>query len=1187
MRIASLRLIAFGPFTDAHLAFSSPGPGLHLVYGPNEAGKSSALRGLRALFYGIPERSMDNFVHPYPRMRIGGSLCASTGERLDIIRRKGRVHTLRACDDQTVVAESVLSGFLNHVDAELFATMFGIGYEDLVAGGREIVAGGGDLGQLVFSAGSGIVRLKEVRDSLGAEAEGLFKPSGQKPAINAALSRLRENEKRLRDSQLPGKEWTRLDGELHEAIAGRDAVDRELSEKQKARSHLVRIRDALPLIARRRELVDALKDYEQVVLLPEDFSEIRRNLETELDMAEKESARAGSAIDAINREMQGLCPEQAVLDNAELIEKFHQDLGSQQKAAADRIKLETRRSTLLGEAGDILRGLSGELSLGDAEKLRIKKERAAAIRRLASEYEQISARMESAREALPGLNREIGRLEAEKGSLETPRDSRAVEALRAEIAEAAELGPLEKQNQQAIVDLEHQRVSLFDRMQRLGLSSSDSRELEKLTLPASETIQGFEDRFSAADRRLEELSREQAKVQEEIRETRSRIQARQMAQAVVSEADLEEARSRRDRGWRLIRKKLAGEQPEPDALSAYLDEAAVPENPGDKEPFSGSSSLESVFEGHIQAADAVSDRLRREADRVAEHARLVADQSAAEQKKKETEQALEQAEAERREISVEWERLLASVGLQAKSPREMERWRREAAALQEELAGYEKSRSQVENTKQAIQASRRALAARLQTLDQAADSGSEPLGRLMHRAREILEKQDRLVGAHEKIDSELSSRRKELEAARSRFEASEKALERWKKQWGEAVAPLGLSSDCLPSEADAVMEELRSLFDKLKEADVLEKRIQGIDRDGQSFSQGVRSLAETAAPELSENPPEDTVLKLHHRLTHAREARTRHTELHKQLKAEQANLESAEKKASEIRSRLARMCEEAGCSGFSELKKAEADSGKRRELESERKSIEEQILAVSGGATVEEFAAQSAEIDPDTINPEIERFDERIAALSAERNDLAETIGRLNNELSRMDGSAEAARLAEERQEILGRLDPDARRFIRLRLSTHILDRAIERFREKNQGPMLRRASELFAAITCGAYSGVRAEFDESGRPVIAGVRGREKEVVHVSAMSDGTADQLYLSLRLAGLEMAIEKAEPMPFIVDDILIKFDNDRAAAALQVLAELSARTQVIFFTHHHHLLELAEQHLPRDALCFHRL
>ena len=47
-----------------------------------------------------------------------------------------------------------------------------------------------------------------------------------------------------------------------------------------------------------------------------------------------------------------------------------------------------------------------------------------------------------------------------------------------------------------------------------------------------------------------------------------------------------------------------------------------------------------------------------------------------------------------------------------------------------------------------------------------------------------------------------------------------------------------------------------------------------------------------------------------------------------------------------------------------------------------------------------------------------------------------------------------------------------------------------------------------------------------------------------------------------------------MPFIVDDILIRFDDERAAATLKVIAELSRKTQVLFFTHHARLVELAK-------------
>jgi uncharacterized protein YhaN len=143
MKIIELKLLACGPFSDTRIDLSSDDHGLHIVYGPNEAGKSSALRGLRNLFYGIPERSPDDFLHPYAKMRLAARIRHSGGEELDFVRRKGRIHTLRAADDQSLLDETALQRFLNGVSTELFSSLFGIDYDDLVRGGREVQSHGG------------------------------------------------------------------------------------------------------------------------------------------------------------------------------------------------------------------------------------------------------------------------------------------------------------------------------------------------------------------------------------------------------------------------------------------------------------------------------------------------------------------------------------------------------------------------------------------------------------------------------------------------------------------------------------------------------------------------------------------------------------------------------------------------------------------------------------------------------------------------------------------------------------------------------------------------------------------------------------------------------------------------------------------------------------------------------------
>lgn len=74
--------------------------------------------------------------------------------------------------------------------------------------------------------------------------------------------------------------------------------------------------------------------------------------------------------------------------------------------------------------------------------------------------------------------------------------------------------------------------------------------------------------------------------------------------------------------------------------------------------------------------------------------------------------------------------------------------------------------------------------------------------------------------------------------------------------------------------------------------------------------------------------------------------------------------------------------------------------------------------------------------------------------------------------------------------------------------------------------------------------------------------------------MSDGTRDQLYLALRLAALELHLQKTIALPFIADDLFINYDDGRAEAGLQALEHLSQSTQVIFLTHHAHLVPVAQ-------------
>ena len=124
------------------------------------------------------------------------------------------------------------------------------------------------------------------------------------------------------------------------------------------------------------------------------------------------------------------------------------------------------------------------------------------------------------------------------------------------------------------------------------------------------------------------------------------------------------------------------------------------------------------------------------------------------------------------------------------------------------------------------------------------------------------------------------------------------------------------------------------------------------------------------------------------------------------------------------------------------------------------------------------------------------------------------------------------------------------------------------------------RAGELFAILTGNSFKDLQVEFDENDKMQIVGIRSSDRKVP-ISGMSSGSADQLYLALRVAAVEDFLSHSAPLPFIADDLFINFDNVRAAAGFKVLAELGRKTQVLFFTHHRHLIDIADTALGTNV------
>jgi len=191
-----------------------------------------------------------------------------------------------------------------------------------------------------------------------------------------------------------------------------------------------------------------------------------------------------------------------------------------------------------------------------------------------------------------------------------------------------------------------------------------------------------------------------------------------------------------------------------------------------------------------------------------------------------------------------------------------------------------------------------------------------------------------------------------------------------------------------------------------------------------------------------------------------------------------------------------------------------------------------------------------------------------IEQVQAEQTRLAAEHTQATLAVGAFGGGRDAAVAEARRHEALAGMADASERYIKVTAAAKLLSWAIERYREQNQGPMLARAEAIFSMLTIGRFTRLSVDFDST--PYRLTALRPDGRPVEVPGLSDGTRDQLYLALRLAALELHLVKAKALPFVADDLFINFDDERSTAGLEALKELSKQTQVVFLSHHDHLM-----------------
>ncbi|KKC27915.1 YhaN family protein [Sphingomonas sp. SRS2] len=1142
MRFASLALERYGHFEDCELSFRTGAPDLHVVYGANEAGKTTSMAAVSDLLFGFLPRSPYNFIYDYSLLRIGALI--EDGERtLACRRKKGTSGTLLGPDDRPI-DEGGLLAMLRGQTRETFGLSFSLNQEGLRAGGRAMVEARNDIGRALFAAGSGLTGVSDELSRLEAEADAIWGPrASNRRSFTVAQREFETHARVIRDQSLKPKTWldarsaaSTQHGKLTDAQHRRDEILAEVSRAE-------RIRRIAPSARVRADYLVALSEHDATIAIAPHSEEAAEKAMAEADAALRARAAALKLAAEAKEKIDALPADQAMLDEADRVDELVRTSGAIAKARQDQARLE---SDLAAGAALILRLQEETGSAAMAPPSRIVssklRELALAEAQAASaliQIEQSEEELEQRRSTLGHVTDDVG-LQGDAHPLLAAVD--AARALGADVD--ARCVSSERKAELAANSLEHC-------IARLVPWRGDARAL--LSLPRLTPAEIEEARRALADLATEAVRDETAAVRAREEAAALSLEMEQLSSGAAIPADeIASARLERSERWQPLREHVLGNAP------LGSPEAAV-----------------AAFEAKVAHADdrsdlrfAAAEESSRLADMGQRCAKLLLDANQAKDR-------AVVARARAQSTCADWSATLEIAGYPDMEPARMLGWltERDAAekAHHEAAAALAEAKAFMDRRSTA----RLALVASLHETGMIEGVELAPVLATAELARTEIEKADqqhrldRAARAQIELDAEaLARRRKRLEdAAAARAEA-----------WRELTAASGLRLEISGAIATLdVLDELRAAV--LTQSD-LEGRIDGVTRDANEHERSVASVADRLRIAPAQNA-EERLAVIRNRLAEARSAANVRCALQATLDSRTSEVAAEEARYAAALDALEPLMAEMGSADLTALGAAIQRSRAARALRSAVTEVEAMIKATGDGKTLGELLADVEGVDADSLAARTQRLRAELAELNEEVAVAASAHGDAKRVFASLEAqgvdAAGAATGAEQARAELGVL---ADHYILKRAQAVTLRWAIEQYRERHQDPMLLRAGEIFSTLTLGRYAALRIDNDGS-TPRLLGLRDDRRTVVEVDAMSEGTTDQLFLALRLAAVEQSVAAGVRLPFLADDLFVNFDDQRSEAGFRVLAELARSTQVLFFTHHIHLASIARSVVGADA------
>lgn len=1161
MKIKILNLLRYGHFENRELELALDG--LTIVYGPNEAGKSTSLAAITDLLYGFNRSCPYNFRWDNNQLRVGGTLVNRAGDELSFIRRKANANTVMA-EEGSPLADSALLPFVGGTRI-FFENSFGLSHDRLREGGDAIERAEGDLGQILFEAGSGITSLAEIQKLLDAEGDSIFGPRKKKGRVlYETLDEYEAARASLRESTLNHSTWKRAENDLAAATEALSAVHSRASKLRIEQDELNRWREMLPLLGELDRMREELAALGAETALPERARErfaaaveLRSHHRPLVERMEQDLAEA--------RQKESECiVDETLLTSADRVQQLYEKASLMENEMEALPGLETGLATLKRQMAQLMERFS--LPMVDGQPHLPRQSIITELSELIATYKELERDLEQGQQAedlaageLELLKKDVAIL----GDISDPRSDLALLKMQTTaLAKVAQPARLER-------DLARSQSKIAKALGSLDWWDGDVIALVAAKLPTPTQIAGYQDGFSRLQSKIDKLAERLEENRDELAAARHRLLTFSRRETFPTEGDLQQAREQRQAAWALVRGVLDG-KPAPTA-----EELAA---------LGAETKLAPTYENLVETADGIADGRFRSVEKIVQHDQFQADVEAGEQAVAALEEKLETAEAELGSTTEQWHSLWEPVGITPGTPEEMKEGLATVTAISEELETQRELTEElggIQKTTDNLRAQLQAIAARW-TVALEKDTPAEVAAEQVQIA---LDSQQELYSRAETLRARTADREQILVKAQQRNQSLRRKRVDWQTRWAQCCVQANLDTGLSATAAGDMVEAWATLRQHTEQQAALSEQIQTAQARLAAYTDAVKAALEPLGqPAGSIATPAAAVAAVrdyHHRVAREqRQAQQRET-IVTQVQAIQTMLADHRQKLLEAETEISSLLELARVETEEELPQAMRDAETQRKLRNDVDQARQRLLATSEGDDEAAIRARAAGHTLATIRSKSDEISLQLTALEGEiaRTAASETAAR--HALDQLNQKGDAHLHAQTMQNAIAKMEVQSRDYLRLRAASILLRHGIERIREKHKNPILTKASGFFRTITGGSFQALITDY-ENEKPTIVGVKD-DGTRVYTTGMSTGTRDQLYLALRLAFVDEYCATEEPLPFIGDDLFVQSDEVRTTATLQVLAQLT-NCQVILFAHHHHVVECARKALPSAKIIY---